>query len=575
MINPLTSFDLWAGLFGGLALFLFGMDIMTRALKRAAGDYMKVVLAKLTSNRFVAMGTGALITSIIQSSSVTTVVLVGFISAGLMSMSQSVAVIIGANIGTTITAQILAFKVSALALPVIAVGFGLSFISKKEQLRQVGLLLLGLGLVFYGMNVMSGAMKPLRTFQPFIDFMLTLQNPLFAALVGAAFTAVIQSSSATTGILIVMAGQGLISLEAAIAIALGANIGTCVTAGLAAIGKPREAVRAAAVHTFFNVAGVLIWIAFIPQLAEIARMISPVHDELDGAMRLAADAPRQIANVHTFFNLINAFLFIGFTTQIARLVEWLIPDLPIQKERRYQAKFLDKDLLSTPSIALDNVRREIGRLGQLVYQVVDEAIPMAMTGTLADLGGLAKQKKNVDFLHRDIIEYLGKISVRDLSSSQSGQLMGLIQISNDLERVSARIATDLVMSSKKRLKKEIQVSSPTQKIIIKFHAEVLKATSGAVEAVVQEDKKLARQVRSMKGGLATMAEEIARHQVERLTVDEPHRLSTYALEMELVETLDSIFKIARRMSRTQIRLSKRNGARVDEEEALSSQDAEA
>jgi phosphate:Na+ symporter len=569
MNNPLVSLDLWAGLFGGLALFLFGMDIMTKALKRATGDYMKDILAKLTRNRFVAMGTGALITSIIQSSSVTTVILVGFISAGLMSMTQSVAVIIGANIGTTITAQILAFKVSALALPIIAVGFGLSFTSKKEQLRQIGLLLLGLGLVFYGMSVMSGAMKPLRSYQPFIDFMLTLDNPFLAVLVGAFFTAIVQSSSATTGILIVMAGQGLIGLEAAIAIALGANIGTCVTAGLAAIGKPREALRAAAVHTLFNVVGVLMWIAFIPQLADIARFISPASTGLNGVVDLAIDAPRQIANVHTFFNIINAFLFIGFTTQIARFIEWLIPDRPLKEMPRYKAKFLDETLVSTPSIALDNARREIGRLGKLVCEMLDDAMPKAITGTPADLSNLEKQDRNVDLLHRDIVEYLGKISVNDLTHSQSIKLMGLIQVVNDLERMGDRIAIDLVISSRKRLKKGIKVSDPTQKIIVRFHHEVAKAVSGAIEAVVNEDKKRARQVQNMKRNLATMAEEIALHQVARLTVNAPKRLSTYAREIELVEILDSIFKIARRIARIQIKISKKqNGVDVTDRQAV-------
>ena len=315
MDSPFTSFDLWAGLLGGLALFLFGMDVMTQALRSAAGDYMKDVLSKLTRNRFVGVGMGAFVTAIIQSSSVTTVILVGFISAGLMSMSQSVAVIMGANIGTTITAQILAFKVTKLALPIIALGFGVAFTAKRNEWRQVGMVVLGLGMVFYGMSVMSDGLNPLRSYEPFIEFMVNLHNPLLGAAVGMAFTALVQSSSATTGILIVMASQGLIALEPAIAIALGANIGTCITAGLAVIGKPREAVRAAVVHTLFNVVGVLIWIAFIPQLAQLAEWMSPTAEGLSGMDHLAAETPRQIANVHTFFNLANTVLLVGFTTR--------------------------------------------------------------------------------------------------------------------------------------------------------------------------------------------------------------------------------------------------------------------
>ena len=294
------GWPLQTGLIGGLALFLFGMDIMTRALKRrVAGDHMKTMLGRMTGNRLLGVATGAAITAIIQSSSITTVLLVGFISAGLMSTSQSVAVILGANIGTTVTAQVLAFKVTEIALPILAAGFFISFAAKKEEWRESGRIALGLGLVFFGMSIMSDAMQPLRNYQPFLQFMLTLDNPLLAALVGAGFTALVQSSSATTGILIVMAGQGLIGLEPAIALALGANIGTCVTAILASIGKPRDAVRTALAHALFNVAGVVMWIGFVSELADLARMISPVHSQLSGPDRTAAEIPRQIANIHT------------------------------------------------------------------------------------------------------------------------------------------------------------------------------------------------------------------------------------------------------------------------------------
>lgn len=552
MDGPIGTLDLWVGLFGGLALFLFGMDIMTVALKRAAGDYMKDILAKLTSNRLVGAGLGALVTAIIQSSSVTTVILVGFISAGLMSMAQSVAVIMGANIGTTITAQILAFKVTELALPMIAIGFLASFISKNEVRRELGNILLGLGLVFYGMGVMSGAMKPLRSYDPFIEFMISLDNALLGALVGAAFTAVVQSSSATTGILIVMAGQGLISLEGAIAIALGANIGTCVTAALASIGKPREAVRAAAVHTLFNVSGVLIWIGFVPQLAQMASAISPASTELTGVERLAADSPRQIANAHSLFNVINTFLFIGLSTQIARLVEWLIPDRPIVVGEEFLPKFLDAGLISTPAIALDAVRHEIGRLGLRVQQMTEAIMPAALSGTRAELEKIAQMDKVVDALHRAIIGYLREISLTNLSQSQSAQLMTLIQIANDLEHIGDQIATNMIISAGKRIDEGVVVSKGTATAILGFHQEVLRALEGALEAVAKEDPAIATRVREMKQDVALRGREIAAHGIARLTADAPRRLETYAREMEVIEILDAIFKVARRIARSQL-----------------------
>ncbi|HIP40032.1 MAG TPA: Na/Pi cotransporter family protein [Desulfocapsa sulfexigens] len=550
MSNPLASLELWGGLFGGLALFLFGMDIMTKALKVSAGDYMKDLLARFTRNRFVGAGMGAIITSIIQSSSVTTVLLVGFISAGLMSMSQSVPVIIGANIGTTITAQILAFKVTKLALLLIAVGFFLSFVSKKNKWRQYSLMTMGLGLVFYGMSVMSNGMKPLRSYEPFINFMVTLESPIVAVLIGTAFTAVIQSSSATTGILIVMDGQGLLGLETAIALTFGSNIGTCITAGLAAIGKPREAVRTAAVHTLFNVLGVIIWIGLIPQLADLARWLSPVHEELSGVARLAAESPRQIANIHTFFNLANAVIFIGFTTQIARIVEWVIPDKPILVDEELLPKFLDESLLTTPSIALDNVSREISRMAAYTRSIVDEAMPMAIKGTISDVKKLAEKDKIIDSLHHHIIEYLSMISSSDLSKPQSRRLIDLIQVANGLERIGDRIATDLVVSIK-RINEKVTVSEQTARVLMQFHSEVVKALDRAITAVANGDKKLVKKVRSMKSDVTKMNKEITRYEIQRLTADAPNRIATYAREVEIVDIFDNIFRIVRRIARFQ------------------------
>lgn len=552
MSSPLTSYALWAGLLGGLALFLLGMDMMTRSLKRAAGSHLKDLLAKLTRNRFVGIAMGAVTTSVIQSSSITTVILVGFISAGLLSMAQSVPVIIGANIGTTITAQILAFKVTQLALPMIATGFFISFTTKRENLREYALILLGIGLVFYGMGIMSEAMKPLRSHQPFIDFMISLDNPLVAALVGAAFTAVIQSSSATTGILIVMAGQGLIGLEGAIAIALGANIGTCVTALLAALGKPREAARAAAVHVIFNVSGVVLWISFVPQLAELAQWMSPVHSGLSGIERMAAEAPRQIANIHTFFNLMNALIFVGFTTQLARFVEWLIPDRPLREDEAHKPKFLDEALLTTQSLALNAARLEVGRMGKRVRDMLDDSLTVIMSGNRMDLELLHKRDRNVDALHRAIIAYLGQISLRKLSKTQSGLLMELIRITNDLEQIGDRIAAGLVRSAHKRLDENVTISAKTRKILTKYHKTVLKVLDGALEAVAREDQKLAKKTSALKRNITELGEMAARHGVERLTADEPNRLATYTREIEVIEILDGIYRIARRIARTQL-----------------------
>lgn len=547
-----SNTDLWVGLFGGLALFLYGMDLLTRALKRVAGDRMKAILERLTGNRFMGAGLGALVTSVVQSSSVTTVLMVGFISAGVMSLAQSIPVIMGANIGTTITAQILAFKVSALALPMVSLGVLAMLAARSRTVQEYGTALLGLGLVFYGMSVMSGAMQPLRSYQPFIDFMATLKNPILAAAIGAGFTAVVQSSSATTGILIVLAAQGLIGLDAAIGIALGANVGTCVTALLASIGKPREAVRAALVHTLFNTAGVILWIGFIPQLADLARAVSPAFPEMSGATRRAAEVPRQIANAHTLFNVANTLLMIGFTVQIARLVEWVLPDRPQVVEAEHRPKHLDRSLIDTPPFALEAARREIARMGKRVGGMVDGAMPLAIEGPRIRLDQLADRDRAVDALHEAVIGYLGEISLRRLSKAQSAQLVEMVGVANDLEQIGDLVARDLVVSSQKRLDDGVVVSPATARIIKRFHQAVLTALQGAVEAFEQGDASRAAAVREMKGALRELNHEVALHGIERLTAQAPRRAKTYAREVELIEILDDVFRLACRIARSEI-----------------------
>ncbi|WP_212524736.1 Na/Pi cotransporter family protein [Actibacterium sp. MT2.3-13A] len=540
------------GLVGGLALFLFGMDILAQALKQVAGDYLKALLARMTRNRFLGLTAGALVTAVIQSSSVTTVLLVGFISAGLMSMSQSVAMILGANIGTTVTAQILAFKVTALALPILSAGFFVSFLATRADFREYGRIALGMGLVFFGMSIMSDAVSPLRSYPPFLDVMASLESPAMAALVGAGFTAIVQSSSATTGILIVMAGQGLVGLEPAIALALGANIGTCVTALLAAIGKPREAVRAALVHTLFNVVGVVIWIGFTDQLAGLARAISPVRPDLDGVARSLAEVPRQIANAHTFFNVVNALVFIGFTPQITRLVERLVPMRPPKIEPRYAPRHLDPQLLGVPAIALDAARLEILRLGALVREMYAAAFPTLLTGSPLQIDRLRVMDRPVDLLHREILGYLRQISLGDLTSEQSELLMAYMKIANDLEHIGDQIAIGMVTSARKRIDENVVISPATLGVLRHLHDEVHKALMGSLQALEEGDLDRAAAVRAMKEEVTQRIEEVSRHQMQRLRTQEPRRLPTYAREIELTEALDDIFRTIRRISRTQL-----------------------
>ncbi|NBC46931.1 MAG: Na/Pi cotransporter family protein [Gammaproteobacteria bacterium] len=539
------------GLFGGLALFLFGMEQMADALKAVAGERMKDILARLTTNRFMGALTGAFVTAVINSSSVTTVLVVGFISAGLMTLAQSVGVIMGANIGSTVTAQLIAFKVTKAALLMIAVGFSALFTARRERLRHYGGMLMGLGLVFYGMSVMSDAMAPLRSYQPFLDVMQTMENPFIGILVAALFTGLIQSSAATTGIVIVMASQGFVNLPTGIALAFGANIGTCATALLASIGKPREAVRAAVVHVLFNFAGVLVWIGLIPQLAEFVRLISPQHTDLTGAARLAAEVPRQIANAHTLFNVANTLIFIGLAGQFARLAEWLVRDRPLGEEAFVvRAKYLDDELLATPSLALDRVRLEVLHMGERVQDMMARIMPAILSGSNETLRDIERMDDDVDTLHAQIIAYLGKVSRLSLTERQTSELIRLMEAVNDLENIGDVIETNLIVLGHERIEQGVSISQPTREVLTNFHVVVNRAVGCAVQAVAQNNELAARTVTSMKQEITRIADSAAAHQAQRLVAEEPNRIPAYTLEIDIIEKLKRIYYFAKRMAKT-------------------------
>ncbi len=537
-------------LLGGLALFLFGMEQMASALKAVAGDSMKNILGRLTSSRIMGLITGAFVTAVIQSSSVTTVMLVGFVTANLMSLSQAIGVILGADIGTTITAQIVAFKVTKYALALVFIGFAFIFAGKSEKAKHYGGLIMGLGMIFFGMGVMSDGMYPLRAYEPFIALMKEVSNPIIGILVATIFTGLVQSSSATMGVVIALSLQGLITLEAGIALALGANIGTCATAGLAAIGKPREAVRVAVAHVTFKVVGVLVIIGFIPYFADLVRWISPVAEAgLSGADKLAAETPRQIANAHTLFNVGIAFGFLPFAAQFARFCEWVAPDKPLEKVEIARAKYLDEELIQTPSLALDRVRLEIGHMGDLITAMVGKMMPVTLSGTREELRDLANEDAAVDILHGQVVTYLGKISRQPLTVQQTEQFAELMDAVNDLENIGDIIETDLVRLGHERIEQGIKVSAATQKVLTELHDAVAGTVNRALQAVMENDQKAAQEVTSAKGDIGRLVEAAARHQAQRLVAEEPNRLAAYTMEIEVIEKLKRIYYFAKRMAK--------------------------
>jgi phosphate:Na+ symporter len=525
------------------------MEQMADALKAVAGERMKQILARLTRNRFMGAITGAFVTAVIQSSSITTVLVVGFISAGLMSLAQSIGVIMGANIGSTFTAQIIAFNVTQYALIMVAVGFYLLFAAKQEKNRYYGAMIMGLGLVFYGMGVMGDAMQPLRSYEPFIELMRRMENPLLGILVGAVFTGLVQSSAATTGIAIVMATEGLITLPAGIALAFGANIGTCVTALLAALGKPVDAKRAAAVHTLFNIAGVLVWMMFIPLLVDIVVAISPASPELTGKARLAAEVPRQIANAHTIFNVANTLLFLGFTTGFARLVERLVPDKAPEEKIIVKPKYLDSGVLEMPSIALERVRFEIGHMGEIIGHMMHGVQKAWQERDRAALDAVLRMDDKVDILHEAILEYLGEIRRETLTDRQSREFQALMGATVNLEGLADVIESELIGLGKQVIEQDLRVDETTRILFVELAGKVTEAVEQVIKSIRETDEQAAEEVIRVKDDVRRLAEEALARQSERIGAAEPRNIELIRLEFEVLDNLRRIYTLAKRIAR--------------------------
>ena len=536
-------------LLGGLAIFLFGLDQLTDMLKATTGTRMHDLLARVTTNRVKGVLAGGFTTAIIQSSSVTTVLVVGFVSAGLMTLQQSIGVIMGAGIGTTVTAQIIAFKVTQYALVAVVIGFVMQFFFAGERVKRYGVMLLGLGLVFYGMNMMGDATRPLRGYQPFIDLLTRMDNRYLAVLISACFTAMIQSSSATTGVIIVLASQGLIALEQGIALVLGANIGTCVTALLATIGRQRMALRAAMVHVTFNVLGVLIWFGFIDELAALTRWMSPVAAELTGIERVAAETPRQIANAHTLFNVGNTMFFISFTSAFAWFVTKLVPEKRPIGPAVIEPRFLDPALIATPALALDAARMEIVRMAGHVIPMVKQVTPAVLSGSPADLDRVQGLDKEVDILHGAIVRYLGKVSQESLTPKETESLHDNLGAATFCENIGDVVETDLVHTGRERLKRNVRVSPKTQAMLSTLVEKVVWALETATEALNRTDPSLASQVVDAKEDVNRLADQMSERLVQRLIAEDPHRTSTFQIESQLIEHFKRIYYLAKRIAK--------------------------
>lgn len=429
------------GLLGGLAMFLYGMNSMSDALQKAAGEKMKRILGFLTKNPLMGALAGALVTAVLQSSSATTVMVIGFVSAGLMSLPQAISVIFGANIGTTMTAQLMAFKISNYIYPIIFIGFIMNFVFKKEKIRNVGMVIFSFGLLFEGIEVMGGVMKPLASSAIFVDLMGKVSEiPVLGVVLGAVMTLVVQSSSATIAVLQNFASQSgpdgihsVIGLAGAIPILFGDNIGTTITALLASIGQSKNAKRTAIAHSTFNITGTILFMFLIRPLAAFVQWISPKGDELD-------IISRQIANAHTTFNVACTLIWLPLIPVMVKIVKFIIRGEDKKNSEGFVAKYLDYKAMSQPAAAIYMAAKEISRLSAHAGKMIEAMKNAIEKRNITDIRDkYVDEHDKVKELQNIIVDFITKlISSGNLTEKQAEQAAGLMVVSNNIERIADR-----------------------------------------------------------------------------------------------------------------------------------------
>ena len=496
-------------LLGGLGLFLYGMTVMSEGLEKSAGNRLEKIIEKLSGNVFKGVLMGALVTVVIQSSSATTVMVVGFVNAGIMSLTQAIGVIMGANIGTTITAQLVSIDLTMLAPIAIAIGVGIKLFSKKNKQIIIGEIILGFGILFLGMELMKDALKPLREYEGFVVMIKsigagTLVGSIKGFLIGLLVTAVVQSSSATTGIMVALAATGALPIEAAFPMLLGTNVGTCVTALLSSISANRTAKRAAVMHLMFNMLGTLIFFAaFSGMTIKVVTSIS-------------SDPARQLANAHTLFNVMNTLILLPFAGLIVKSVNILIPVTQEEKEATtYGIKYLDERILETPTIALGQVVKEVLHMGNLAKISLESAIHALKNNDQKSIEKTFKIEKTINTLEREISEYLIKLSNTSIDNDDRKIIDGLFSTINDIERVGDH-ADNIAELALYKIDNTVHFSDKAVVELDEMTLKVIEAYELSLEAMKEENRYKAQKVVEIEGVVDEMEKTLRKKHITRL-----------------------------------------------------------
>lgn len=507
-------------------MFLYGMKIMSEGLQKVAGKKMRAFLGKVSNNRFLGCTIGVLVTSVIQSSSATTVMLVGFVDAGLLTLSQAIGVILGANVGTTVTAQLIAFKIEAFALPAIGVGVFLKFFLGRRKWKYAGEVLLGFGLVFYGLTIMKSGFAPLRQDPTFISFFTRFQADTAAGLflcvlVGTVLTMILQSSSATVGITMALASQGLLNFEASVAMVLGDNIGTTITAELASVGGNINAHRAARAHTLFNVVGVcyvlLLFPLFIKLVAWVTGMMlgmGPPDLVVNGER---PNLPRYIANAHTVFNIVNAFVFLAVLPFLVQLATWMTVQKKTEKalDELYHIKHIDFRYIETTPVALAQARAEILRMGEAVQVMYEDVVKSLKERKTKELAKWRKREDAIDSLQREITQFLVRVMQGPIIPEESKEVASLMRIANNLERIGDAVE-NIAYLTEDLIEGNIHFSEEAIADYEKISDLVRKLLHLVVEGFRNEDKEIMTPAQEMENSIDRMREEMKERHIMRL-----------------------------------------------------------
>lgn len=497
-------------LLGGLGIFIFGMKLMGEGLTKTAGKRLKSMLEILTTHRLMGVLVGTGVTAIIQSSSATTVMVVGFVNAGLITLRQAIGVIMGANIGTTITAQLISFKISAYALHAIAIGAAFYLFARSKRWKYIGQVILGFGLLFLGMSTMSNVMKPLRSSLYFKELMTQFShNPILGVLMGAGITVVIQSSSASIGILLSLTSVGAIPYAAAVPILLGDNIGTTITAILSSIGTSITAKRAAWAHAMFNILGTGIFLLFLYMIPNLADQIQVLLSNLFRT----PDINRLIANTHTGFNILNTIIWLPFAGLLAKIVTWMIPG-----EEYTEVKgpiYLEERFLETPVLALGQADKELHRMAKQAILNVETAQRCFMENNLALFKELEDREESIDQLEEAMILYMTKLSQRSLTEDQAAEVNNFFHIINDIERIGDH-AENIGELAQAKIEDKIPVSDKAIADLNFMFKRVLETARLAIKAFFENDAELAKRVLEFEDEVDELESTYRRNHIKRL-----------------------------------------------------------